>query len=154
MYRVELKAVPKPAKGSKTRIVPNVPCGVESHSSQHQRIQRTKFLMYRVELKGQKACGYFVEAERFLMYRVELKVWFPCQSLNSGKMFLMYRVELKEGSEWSSAENQRGFLMYRVELKVSFFLLQPRSTCGVPNVPCGVKSATTSGTLACLIKCS
>ncbi len=76
----------------------------------------TKFLMYRVELKG-TSCFQTCLMSWFLMYRVELKVFHP------EVMFPFLYL----------------FLMYRVELKVALYLLQTFIIFCVPNVPYGIE---------------
>ncbi len=75
MYRVELKEAQTGTTLTFTRVVPNVPCGVESFNQALVRFPANlKFLMYRVELKGRSGTYWGQSAIRFLMYRVELKV--------------------------------------------------------------------------------
>ncbi len=55
-------------------LVPNVPCGVErKHSSYKRGCNNPMFLMYRVELKGYQCNHLRTNRVMFLMYRVELK---------------------------------------------------------------------------------
>ena len=68
---VERTFTVKPCWGSCP--VPNVPCGVERPSVGGKPFIASKFLMYRVELKDQKAGLRWGLAVLFLMYRVELK---------------------------------------------------------------------------------
>ncbi len=95
MHRVELKGRTYWLLGSTSNLVPNAPCGVESHR-QVKEFQRT---------------------ERFLMHRVELKVHVHAIDFPTPGLFLMHRVELKEYSFTNSAFSTIGFLMHRVELK-------------------------------------
>ncbi len=128
MYRVELKDKILSVVLIYFKLVPNVPCGVESNSSALKASRVFSFLMYRVELKDyvllfpytdwdyhvpNVPCG--VESrkgghrnrlhfQKFLMYRVELKALLKKHNLLSYRSlwFLMYRVELKEcfGFAW------------------------------------------------------
>ena len=65
-------------------------------------------------------------------------------------MFLMYRVELKANLRLCQAVFKNKFLMYRVELKGSKRLIYKSQGRLVPNVPCGVESAST--VKSCLTK--
>ena len=57
MHRVELKVSPSGFHICCPRIVPNAPCGVESHDFPPKRWLKIGFLMHRVELKGPYLCG-------------------------------------------------------------------------------------------------
>ncbi len=58
MYRVELKGLTiRITVDIITRLVPNVPCGVESSTLMEKLKDRSLFLMYRVELKEQGQQG-------------------------------------------------------------------------------------------------
>ena len=123
-----------------SRVVPNVPCGVERYmASPIGSSMLAEFLMYRVELKvifvpnkqlgwalvPNVPCGvergkpvHSVElVKQFLMYRVELKEARRSDSFSLTTLFLMYRVELKALTAGKQSFRVFLFLMYRVELK-------------------------------------
>ncbi len=117
MHRVELK-VPYGLFSFQGSTVPNAPCGVESQIRCKPIHCQCKFLMHRVELKGQRNINHGTRSERFLMHRVELKVNLIAHLTASPTLFLMHRVELK--------------------VPYGLFSFQGST---VPNAPCGVESS-------------
>ena len=58
-------------------LVPNAPCGVERTSiTPPSKKSIDKFLMHRVELKGQRIYSGWTDWATFLMHRVELKAYY------------------------------------------------------------------------------
>ena len=117
MYRVELKVRLSTLWIWYFRVVPNVPCGVES-------IEAILDLKLGINVPN-VPCG--VES------RTHTITW-----KSTIFLFLMYRVELKVQQPCTLAGKRAMFLMYRVELKVlGSFMAQVMGR--VPNVPCGVE---------------
>ena len=57
-------------------------------------------------------------------------------------MFLIYRVELKGLYDRMGKRRRYWFLIYRVELKGGGWCIYKYNSKAVPNLPCGVESAS------------